>query len=36
MVKGNLLAMLIYVMYGPLWSDDIEIYAKIRHQRQEA
>ena len=31
MMKGNLLALLIYVMCGLEWSDDIEMYAKIRH-----
>ena len=36
MMKGNLLALLIYVMCGLEWSDDIEICANIRHLKQEA
>ena len=29
MVNGNLLALLIYIMCEPKWSDDIEISTKI-------
>ena len=29
MVKGNLVALLIYVMCGLEWSDDIKAYTKL-------